>query len=152
MKRNKIFVMVILMICLLFSIETCFGNENNMYYNDSSNIFYTKPIVGTWFERLQVDITAAPYNVSDYQIHSFDCSNMCGLLHDWLEEKGWNVKIYIGERNGGSHAWLLVNGTWVEAIWKSLSYDRDYNNQFANIRSFDSPSVVRGCKFGEFEY
>lgn len=60
--------------------------------------------------QLKEDVAAAPYNISDYEMDRFDCSNMAALLHDWLELKGYDVKVFVGMGNIYGHIWLLVGG------------------------------------------
>jgi len=76
--------------------------------------------------------------IEPYQESVFDCSEMSACLEWYLENKGWNVIIVVGDApsGGGYHAWLLVEAsqgaympveaTTIEVVWWSDPYFDDY--------------------------
>ncbi len=73
--------------------------------------------------RLQADVWAAPYSVSDFKKDEFDCGNMGPLLCDWLALKGWDISIVMGGPPGGiGHVWLEEknSGKYIEPTLKTV--------------------------------
>jgi hypothetical protein len=99
------------------------------------------------------DVRDAPYDVKDYKLHVFDCSNMSALMIDYLTEKGYSVKLIVVVAPKFSHAFVLViidgNDYYVESTSKRVftvltdSYLGDwwiYKNQyefFKEYKTFD---------------
>ena len=53
----------------------------------------------------------APYNIADYKLHSFDCTNMAALMEVWLTEQGWDARIQVLTGSGiVGHAVVSVYG------------------------------------------
>jgi len=119
-------------------------------------------------------VNEAPYNVSDYELGVFDCTNEGALLHDWLEERGYDVKVVVG-RNGNTytsgHLWLIVGNVdyivkshsetrvvleegsyWVEPMFKLVMEDLPEWYHFRDIRVFEEPKDVYFWPQNEFEY
>lgn len=131
-------------------------------------------------EQLRYHVTTTPYNTSDYLLgsdysrESFDCTNMVALTHDYLEEKGYNVKIVRGI-NGDyrdNHAWLLMgevteithtpdgaeitvaeDSYWIETLTKQvITYNKIGINHYKSIRVFEDYATGCGWPLSEWEH
>jgi len=84
-----------------------------------------------------------------YQAGVFDCSEMSACLEWFLENRGWHVKIYLGDTpfGSGKHAWLIVEttegkympveSTTLRVIWWSdPNFDNywNYDHRFETIQ------------------
>lgn len=92
------------------------------------------PTPDPWLEQLQKDIDECSYyDVDDYQVgeEEFDCGNMAICLLIWLEDKGYDVKYYIGRNlEGYGHGWVMIDDLYIEAVTKEAvpGYDPEENN------------------------
>jgi len=104
------------------------------------------PVQAFTCDEIIADVQAAPYNVSDYELDVFDCSNMAMLQHDWLTAKGHIVYIHCGanKTHKVGHAWLQVDGYMIEATtkdWAHWYYETDVNKTWYkwDIRGIKTP-------------
>lgn len=93
-------------------------------------------------ERLQQDVSALPYDISDYKENIFDCSNMAVLSWEFLNAK-WNATILRGIRKNNFnksivHSWVEVGEYCIEVTKKEVIfgdenkdyYDKKYPRQY----------------------
>lgn len=86
---------------------------NSGITNQEASTNFTSPEKDTFFEQLTKDVKSAPYDLSDYKLGSFDCTNEGALLYDCLKKKGYEVKVVLGSRDSNildynNHMLLLV--------------------------------------------
>ncbi|MFV9676115.1 MAG: hypothetical protein ACNYVW_00430 [Methanosarcinales archaeon] len=63
------------------------------------------------FRELEEDVRMAHYNIGDYKLHDFDCTNMAALMEVWLSNKGWDARIQVLTGSGiVGHAVVAVYG------------------------------------------
>lgn len=66
------------------------------------------PVGGSLIE----DVKEAPYSITDYKLHRFDCSNMAAVMEDHLTERGYEAKILVLTRQAGfGHSMVSVYNT-----------------------------------------
>jgi len=90
-------------------------------------LYLTACTTDPYIKKLQDDIEQAPYSSEDYISEVFDCSNMTNLLHDWLEQRGYNTKILVYYTDSkDSHTILLVdNKVLIESVKKRIIRNKD---------------------------
>ena len=126
------------------------------------------------YERLVCWVKSAPYNTTDYKAGVFDCSNMAALLHDWLEDHGYDIKIVLGYSYNHAHTWLLagkltgmvvsqhyrhykVDGYWIEPTSKKVMPELPdfYYERYKHIGFYDDYSelcMYRPVPCSEYAY
>ncbi len=94
----------------------------------------------------------APYEIDDYKIGVFDCSNESALMHDFLTAHGYNCTIVIGAWFEWRwfpvifHAWIIVEKDgkkmWIDATLKQVAYQEYFNDYFV-LAHFKSLLMLR---------
>lgn len=109
-------------------------------------------------EQLKAHVDEVPYDVRDYRLGEFDCTNMAALTHDTLEDKGYDVKIVKGENGGytNNHAWVLIVAGGVdyhiETTAKEVFKDK-YPHEFGVVEVYDDYGGHNcGWLFSEWQY
>lgn len=106
--------------------------------------------------RLQKDVLSAPYSIWDYKEDEFDCSNMALLLADWLELRGWDMDIIVGDGPNATagHVWIeeKETGKYIETTKKTVFLPKSiyffycnlgYNTDWFPLRNrYDSSTEV----------
>lgn len=96
------------------------------------------------YVRLERDIMECPYSVWEFKESVFDCSNMVVMLSTWLDEKGYEVQFCRGtHKDGGVHAWLIVDGMYVESTSKLVLNKKYFIHYFKNISCGRTPEEAR---------
>lgn len=86
---------------------------NSGITNQEASANFTSAEKDTLFEQLKKDVKSAPYDLSNYELGSFDCTNEGSLLYDCLKKKGYEVKVVLCSRDSNirdynNHMLLLV--------------------------------------------
>ena len=94
----------------------------------------------------------APYEISDYRIGVFDCSNESALLYDFLTARGYHSTVVIGVWFEWKwfpvilHSWIIVEKKgkkiWVEASRKEVVYQGYFRDYFV-LAHFKSLLMLR---------
>jgi len=87
--------------------------QNNTHIHITEAHNHTTVVINpvSEYRKLEEDVMMAPYNIDDYDLHSFDCTNMAALMEVWLTEQGWDARIQVLTGSGiVGHAVVSVYG------------------------------------------
>jgi len=66
------------------------------------------------------------YNISltPYDVLKYNCWDFSTDLYTALKKEGFKPRIIIGTRGTGTHAWVELNGEWIDGESGQVIYDR----------------------------
>jgi hypothetical protein len=141
-------VVILASLCMFLYIELqhykSTHSHNDSEYDEALFSFYYVKQEKQRFGNRSLWFELNDYNWAEpYQENVFDCGEMSACLERCLENRGWHVKIVLGDsptETGRKHAWLLVEtsqGQYMPVESTEIELVEEYDRYFDNYFTYD---------------